>query len=190
MRAVEPLGRAVGRQGVGGFERLQDQRRRVGVGLRGPRVAAEVLAAEHPLLRDDRPDRRVEPVGQLGEGVRLRDDLGQRTQPVAGHAGLGHRGRERRRPLERDAVGGVPGRPPELAAGPLGRGEAGVAEHQHGVPVAAGAATVHLADQAVEVAEVEQVAEVRVRGHPTSIRSTANTRVSPGPMTLPAPRSP
>ena len=113
---------------------MEHERRVVGCyGRTG--VVAKVLATQHPLLRDDGQHARVEVRRELGERVVLRDDLGERPESEADDTRLDHRRGERCRSVERDAVGGVARRPPQLAAGPLGRLEAGVAQREQSVPV-------------------------------------------------------
>ena len=128
--------------------------------------------------------------GELGERVALRDDLGQWAESESHDSRLEHRSGHRRRSVERRSVGGVAGRPPQLTARLLGRSEARLAQREHVVPTVAARQSIDLADEAIEVTQREQRAELVAQGVAVSTASTMNTSVSPGPMTLPAPRSP
>ena len=186
---VEPFSRPVLGQHVGRLKRLEDERRIVRRTV-GALVVTQVLAAQHPLLRDDGQQRRIEERGELAEGVVLGDDLGQRAEPEAHDTGLEHAGRDGCGSVERGPVGRVARRPPQLPAGLLGRIEACCSQMDEPVPVVQGGQPIHLADEPVEVAEREQVPEGVAQGVTVSTRSTMKTSVSPGPITLLAPRSP
>lgn len=71
---------AIGGQRVARLPRLQHQRQLQHLRMRTP-IAAQVLAAQHPLLGDRAGDRRAAKVRrQLRPGVPGRGDLGQRPQ--------------------------------------------------------------------------------------------------------------
>ena len=127
---------------------------------------------------------------ELSEGVALRDDLGQRPEPEAHDSWFEHGGRERRWPVKRRAVGGVAGRPPELPSRLLSGSEAPLTQREDVIPSVTAREPVDLPDESVEIPQREQRAEVIAQGVTVSTASTMNTSVSPGPMTLPAPRSP
>ena len=186
---VEPFGRSVLGQHVGRLERLEDERWIVGRAV-GALIVAQVLATQHPLLRDDGQQRRIEERSELAEGVVLGDDLGQWPEPEAHDTGLEHAGRDRCGSVERGPVGRVARGSPQLPAGLLGRIEACCSQMDEPVPVVHGSQPVHLADEPVEITEREQVPEGVAQGVTVSTRSTMKTSVSPGPITLPAPRSP
>jgi hypothetical protein len=183
---VDTFLRAVQRHRVDRFERLQHGRR---VLVSELDQAAQVLTAKDAFLGDDRQERRIEVRRELSEGVVLRDDLGQRTEAEPHHARFEHRCRECRGTFERDPVGGVPRRSPQLAAGLLGGCEAGVAQCHDLVPPFARREPVGLAHEAIEVTECEEVPQSAQDGA-VSTRSMMKTSVSPGPITSPAPRSP
>jgi hypothetical protein len=188
---IEALVRAVGGQRVGGLERLEPQRWRIGFPVCA-RVAREVLTAQHPFLRDDGEECRVDVRSQLSERVALCGHLGEWPEAEAHDPGLEHGGGERCRSVEGRAVRREARRPPQLPTGLLGRGEAGVAQLEHTVPVAGDREAIHPPHEPVDVAEREQLPQLRqvAQGRAVSTRSTTNTRVSPGPITPPAPRSP
>ena len=123
------------------------------------------LATDGPLVGDEQRDRHgVEMGTQLGPGVVLGHDLGQWADREAAGLAVEHGCRPLGRSEQRQSVLGQRRRRPQLATGLAGRRRAPIAEAEHALPVAVGAAVVDHADEAVEVDRVDQCIEASVVG--------------------------